>query len=215
MTEHGDILREIERDERRLARWLADTPSPSEETVRRTRDAVSYELASTVLSEYETPAPDRTTIHATRRAVSEELGRIGPRRPSQADTGRTYRIFGAMAAAASIVFAIGLVRFVVPGWSADPVSSSTIAPTVAQRDDSSRTRSSASASLEDEVADLAEAFQAVAETRDPALTVLADDIDRASVVATDALDDPMDAELRSLGTQIESALTEWDLSLET
>lgn len=92
---------ELERNER----WLASlmTAKPSDEAIARTRNAVRIAMEEQWLHGFATPPPAPELIARVKAAVHDVLR----------DRYRAtwHRIFGALSAAAAVLFAIGLVRF--------------------------------------------------------------------------------------------------------
>lgn len=98
---------ELERNER----WLASLmrPRPSEEAVKRVREAVRAAMDEQWLQGVVTPAPTPAAIMRMKAAVHNALRNI--HREAR------YRIFGALSAAATVLLAIGLARFASYGPS--------------------------------------------------------------------------------------------------
>jgi len=205
MTADRDTLEQIERDERWLAEWLDQTPTPSAETLDAVRRGVSVECRSDVLDGFDHPVPGGAVLAGVKQAVREELDRAGDQRVSA----RRWRTAGALLAAASVALAIGLVRFLVP---ADTVGRGQVAqvldPPAAATDD-------ADASIQQALEDMTLAFRTVEEDRDPALSLLDAEIDRLTVSGLEGDIDPTEAELRAIGDEIDGVLSEWPSLSET
>jgi len=196
MTSERDMRDQIERDERWLAGLLEATPTPSAEVAAQVRQAVVVECERAVLDRFEDPTPDPSALEGVRAAVRRELRRPVP----WAASARTLRIFGAVAAAACVVIAVGLVHFVVSG----PTRSSerlvenarTGGPDLARE----RTK--------EIVEDMSLAFQSVGSRREVALSILADEIDRLAMPSLDDPADSVETELGVIGNAIEDLFAE-------
>ena len=203
MTADRNIMEQIERDERWLAARIAQTPAPSAETLDTVRRAVSIECRTDVLDGLDHPVPDRAVLASVKRAVREELDRTGGR----TSLARWRRTVGALSAAASIVLAIGLVRFLVPTETAERERGAGVLPPSPTGD--------TAGSIEQALEDMTLAFRTVEEGRDPALSLLDEEIDRLTVSPLEADIDPTEAELRAIGDEIDGVLSEWPSLSET
>ncbi len=204
MAEDRDILAEITRDEQWLAGLLEATPGPSPAAVDRVRQAAAVEGERAVMDRFEDPAPDPTTVERVRQAVRSELRR--GRFPVW--SGRTRRIYAALSAAACLMVAVGVVRFVVPMHLAKRGDSGAAGaprhPAVAE-----------AASTEQIVEDMTVAFQSAWERRDRSLLILADEVSRVSLGSSDLEIDTVDAELETIGDEIRGLLSERPQPWET
>jgi len=196
MTSERDMRDEIERDERWLAGLLEATPTPSVEIAAQVRQAVAVECERVVLDRFEDPGPDQATLEGVRAAVRRELRRPVP----WAASARTRRVFAAVAAAACVAIAVGLVRFLVPGPTAPSerlvVTKRTEAPDLAHE------------RAKQIVEDMSLAFQSVGSRRNAALSILAEDIDRLGMPSLDDPVDSVETELGVIGNAIEDLFDE-------
>ncbi len=204
MTHDRDILGEIDRDEQWLADHLRRTPLPPPTTIAHVRQAVAVELEAEWTDRFDDPMPSQATLERVRGTVRQELDRSRRRRGSP----RTWRIFGAVSAAASFLLAALFVRFLVIPMRPD-------APPTTMQEQPAPTVLAEAALRQEVLNDMTTAFQTVWKERDAALTILADDIDRLVTPSLDSELDPADAELRAIGDEIHQLFSEETTAQET
>ncbi|MBN1342833.1 MAG: hypothetical protein JXQ73_09155 [Phycisphaerae bacterium] len=204
------IIQEIRRDERWLADLLAATPLPPRDALARTRQVVAIELDRSVMERHGQPTPDAETIRRTKAAVQAELRGANVGRWSR----RTARRVGLTASAAAIALVVGLLRWMPSAQTPDSKDIETSGPggpSVALRPAEPR----APDPVAQIVDDMTSAFESVADRRDPALAILADDIDLMTTPSLESSVEPVDSALDEIGEQIETLFADQEASWET
>lgn len=173
----------MQQDEAWLAEQLQATPEPSRAVLDSVRQAVQYELDADVLRRAHHPAPNRIVMGRVRASVRDELERCDPHR-WRAVRGR---IFGALAAAASIALAVGVVRFVVPAGitPSGPSKAASNGTLVSNQDDDKALKSER---IEQAVADMQLAFETALDKPDDALSTLAEEVDQLESIVSGGSD---------------------------
>lgn len=213
MTADGDIMKDIERDERWLTELLNATPAPSGAAIANTHQAVWAELEQDLVRRFRDPVPDAATVRRVRQAVRDELNR--PNAPLISR--RTRWVIGVFSAAACFLAVAGLVHLLAP---TEPKAANEIADGQTAKPESTIAIADAAGriggeSTEQLLQDMATAFQAVSEDRDAALSLLEEDIARLSTTSLDVEVNSVDAELQSLGDEIRGLPLERSLEIET
>ncbi len=172
-----------EQDEAWLAEQFRSTPEPTADVLEHARQAVRFELDADVLRRSDHPAPSRLVLSRVRASVRKELAASDQPRWG-AMNGRVY---GALAAAASIVLAIGLVRFaapvdVHPSGAADGQRPDLVAGAGDVVDGSDARR------IEQAVADMQFAFETVLGRPDEGLASLAEEVDQLESIVSGGSD---------------------------
>ncbi len=191
MTDNNDILRRIDEEEQRLRPLLEGTAVPSEEAIERVRQMVRMELQADVLGRFEAPVPSDAVVTRIKQAVRSEI-EVSRR---QTSTRRVWRVYAALSAAACLFTAIGLIRWVMPGF--DRSSAGNAEPAL------------------ELVESTAQAFQSALDHRNVALSLLAEDINQISDGSVHTATDAVETELGDIGREIDDVFIDTTWPSET